>query len=126
MEELVSRLQLDEELAMRRPIQSIVCAISWTMLIVGCTPKGSDPRVDTLPVACSEVRPITNECAIEIAKVEIAKRQGNQLYNRFTAEYGDKERNWMVTAIYEPEKPGGHAFILVSIDGRVLDYQLGR
>lgn len=70
--------------------------------------------------------PINEACAIEVAKAEIERREGTQPYSRFSADYDAKDATWAVMAIYEPEKPGGHLFILVSRDGQVLDYALGR
>jgi len=71
-------------------------------------------------------KPIDAACAIELAKAEIVRQQGAQIYRRFTANHDATDGTWVVMAIYEPEKPGGHVFVLLSDDGRVLDYTLGR
>jgi len=70
--------------------------------------------------------PITEARAIDLAKAEIVRRQGAQPYARFTANHDAHEKNWVVTAIHEPEKPGGHVFLLIADDGRIIDYQPGR
>ena len=79
-------------------------------------------------VHCTDDKSVTVDqgCAIEIAKSEIARREGVQPYSRFSANFDDKDGTWVVMAIHEPEQPGGHIFVLVSTDGRVLDYALGR
>ena len=77
-------------------------------------------------VSNSNGSPIDEACAIDVAKAEIVLREGTQPYSRFSADYDAKDATWAVMAIYEPEKPGGHLFILVSRDGKVLDYALGR
>ena len=49
-----------------------------------------------------------------------------QPYNRFSADFDAKDATWAVMAIFVPEKPGGHVFVLVSRNGNVLDYAVGR
>lgn len=96
---------------------------------IGCG-QGQEavPRQSTIApcASSSNSSPISEACAIEVAKAEIVRREGTQPYSRFSADYDAKEASWAVMAIYEPEKPGGHLFILVSRDGKVLDYALGR
>jgi hypothetical protein len=96
---------------------------------VGCMQEQQAvPSQSTIAPCVTDLNdsPINEACAIEVAKAEIVHREGTQPYSRFSADYDAKDATWAVMAIYEPEKPGGHLFILVSRDGKVLDYALGR
>jgi hypothetical protein len=103
---------------------------SFGMLVgLGCSQEQQAASRQSNSVHCvsdSKGSPINEACAIEVAKAEIMRREGSQPYSRFSADYDAKDATWAVMAIYEPEKPGGHLFILVSRDGQVLDYALGR
>ena len=95
----------------------------------GCRQQGATaPREQGVAncVSASKGTPINQTCAIELAKAEIIRREGSQPYSRFSADYDEKGGTWAVVAIFEPEKPGGHMFVLVSNDGRILDYSPGR
>jgi hypothetical protein len=104
-------------------------ALLGTLASIGCKQKDKALARESSSPHCvndSKGSTISEACAIEVAKTEIARREGAQPYIRFTADYDAKEANWAVMAIYEPEKPGGHLFVLVSRDGQVLDYAVGR
>jgi hypothetical protein len=99
------------------------------LVAIGCTQEQQavPQQLNGAPcVSTSKGSQISEGCAIEVAKAEIARREGTQPYSRFSADYDAKNATWAVMAIFEPEKPGGHLFILVSRDGQVLDYALGR
>ena len=68
---------------------------------------------------------LNERCAIELAKEEIVRQQGTMRYSRFSASFNDGEKVWVVMAIYEPETPGGHVYVVVRKDGSIADYSLG-
>jgi len=104
----------------------ILCTAS-TWLLRRWVPAPFIVAASVLATACGfREAPISEARAIELAKAEIQRREGAQPYARFTANHDARERNWVVTALYEPEKPGGHLFLLISDDGRVVDYAPGR
>ena len=109
----------------------LIATLAALVILTGSGCKQADNAVtrQSDQIGCvgeSNGKPINEACAIAVAKAEILRQQGNQPYSRFSANYDLKEGSWAVMAIYEPEKPGGHVFVLVSNDGRILDYQLGR
>lgn len=110
-----------------------ICIATVVVLAIvaglGCQQPDKEVTSQADQVGCvgdTKGGPINEACAVALAKAEILRQQGSQPYSRFSANYDQKEGNWAVMAIYEPEKPGGHVFILVSSDGRILGYQLGR
>jgi hypothetical protein len=126
---LVQGLQLDEAVKVESRILIATLAALVILAGSGCKPTGSSVTRQSEQTGCvgeSVGKPITEACAVAVAKAEILRQQGSQPYSRFSANYDQKEGSWAVMAIYEPEKPGGHVFVLVSNDGRILDYQLGR
>lgn len=112
-----------------RLIATGLFALFGALVGIGCAQEQhAVPSQSTIApcVSNSNGSPINEACAIEVAKIEIVHREGTQPYSRFSADYDAKDATWAVMAIYEPEKPGGHLFILVSREGKVLDYALGR
>jgi hypothetical protein len=126
---LLPRLQLDEAMNKTRPFVIGLFALFGMVAGIGCgQEQQAMPRPST-GVRCvdgSSGSPINEACAIEVAKAEIVEREGKQPYRRFSADYDAKDATWAVMAVFEPEKPGGHVFILVSSEGKVLNYALGR
>lgn len=95
------------------------------LLILGCS-----NGVDMTPITgdCDRLAAsmeLNDQCAIEFAKKEIVTRQGAMRYSRFSASFNDSEKVWVVMAIYEPETPGGHVYVVVRRDGSIADYSLG-
>jgi hypothetical protein len=104
-------------------------ALFGAFVSIGCAQEQQAiPSQSTIApcVSNSNGTPIDQACAIEVAKAEIIHRERTQPYSRFSADYDAKDATWAIMAIHEPEKPGGHLFILVSRDGKLLDYALGR
>jgi hypothetical protein len=122
-------MQLDETMNKIRLFVTVLFALFGAFVGVGCGQEKQALASQSATAPCvsnSNGSPINEACAIEVAKSEIVRREGAQPYSRFSADYDAKDATWAVMAIFEPEKPGGHLFILVSRDGKVLDYALGR
>ena len=101
-------------------------AAVFLLSLVACGPEtnqasGNNPSCAEL----SAKRSINEQCAIEIAKAEVAKR-GQVSYSRFSARFDEDEKLWVVIAIREPEMPGAHVYVDVGTDGRIHGYTLGQ
>lgn len=69
---------------------------------------------------------VDENCAIEFAKSEIARKDGKVRYTKFSADYDPDKKAWAVMAVSEPMVPGGHVFVSIGLDGKVLDFMPGR
>lgn len=101
----------------------LICVLATT-LTLACSNEHTTPvATDCKSLAAN--KNLNDRCAIEAAKEEIVKRQGTMRYSRFSASFNDAEKVWVVMAIYEPETPGGHVYVVVRKDGSIADYSLG-
>jgi len=68
---------------------------------------------------------VKENCALQIAKAEIINRQGKMIYSSFSTRFSEEKKIWVVTAKYEPPKPGGFVIVFVKKTGVVDRYEIG-
>ena len=98
-----------------------------SIFTLGCAQEERQANRST-SARCSELaakNAIDEQCAVELAKAEIRRRERQMIYTRFTAKLLMPERLWAVTAIYEPETPGGHVIVFIRTDGQVHGFESG-
>lgn len=94
------------------------------LLIMACSNEHTTPVASDCK-SLAATYDLNDRCAIEVAKEEIVRQQGTMRYSRFSASFNGAEKVWVVMAIYEPETPGGHVYVVVRKDGSIADYSLG-
>ena len=75
--------------------------------------------------ALAEKGRLDERCAIEIARAEIQKREGDLTIVETDVHFSSEDHRWIVMAIYDPALPGGHFFVGVRLDGSIVDYEKG-
>jgi hypothetical protein len=107
-------------------IRCIVCLAAILCGLCGCS-KQIDPLGTELP-PCEQLAKksaLNASCAVELAKKEIVRRQGQLDYQRFEARFDEPDKLWVVEAIHEPEIHGGYVVVSIHPNGQVEEYSPG-
>jgi hypothetical protein len=109
-----------------RKLRHVLFVSAMTALLPACT--GQVQAAPARASSCEELskkRALDESCAIEIAKKEVASREGGRQYVKFKARFDEKDKLWVVEAIRELNVPGAYVVVAVTTDGQVKDYSHG-
>lgn len=97
----------------------VVLALGMLSLLMGCTTaaKRADPETTITGLTAEETR------IVAIASDEVRKR-GWKEFQPDRPEWNGKE--WTIYLERTPTVPGGHCWMTISSDGKVLEYFRGR
>lgn len=106
----------------------VIVLLVVTALLAGCNRPSSPPAVNTSREFCemqaSNAR-IDEVCAIELSKREIAARLNGKVFEKYQAEFDSANKTWTVTAYDDYGPPDSEKFVVVSLDGEIVDFRGG-